>query len=152
MAATDVASLDRIMGCILGALDPSNGMRVAHSDAAAGAAGEIPAPESDDGSTRIPFTSEVTTAHKERLGGWIVNGSSGQSPDQRVRSAVPAMAGRGGLGPDARQLPLAPGGTVDDPRRPELPLHAVDGVIGKASTTVDATTDSPTSGGRGRRL
>ncbi|WP_411283337.1 CoA transferase [Lapillicoccus sp.] len=29
---------------------------------------------------------------------------------------------------------------VDDPHRPELPLHAVDGVIGKASTTVDATT------------
>jgi len=30
---------------------------------------------------------------------------------------------------------------VDDPRRPELPLHAVDGVIGKASTAVDATTE-----------
>jgi crotonobetainyl-CoA:carnitine CoA-transferase CaiB-like acyl-CoA transferase len=27
---------------------------------------------------------------------------------------------------------------VDDPRRPELPLHAVDGVIGKASTFLDA--------------
>jgi crotonobetainyl-CoA:carnitine CoA-transferase CaiB-like acyl-CoA transferase len=27
---------------------------------------------------------------------------------------------------------------VDDPRRPELPLHAVDGVIGKSSTLVDA--------------
>ena len=27
---------------------------------------------------------------------------------------------------------------VDDPRRPELPLHAVDGVIGKASTCLDA--------------
>jgi crotonobetainyl-CoA:carnitine CoA-transferase CaiB-like acyl-CoA transferase len=29
---------------------------------------------------------------------------------------------------------------VDDPNRPELPLHAIDGVIGKASTTVDART------------
>jgi crotonobetainyl-CoA:carnitine CoA-transferase CaiB-like acyl-CoA transferase len=29
---------------------------------------------------------------------------------------------------------------VDDPNRPELPLHAVDGVIGKASTTLDAGT------------
>ncbi|WP_433301580.1 CoA transferase [Actinoplanes sp. CA-030573] len=29
---------------------------------------------------------------------------------------------------------------VDDPRRPELPLHSVDGVIGKASTTLDAGT------------
>jgi len=29
---------------------------------------------------------------------------------------------------------------VDDPRRPELPLHAIDGVIGKASTGLDATT------------
>ncbi|WP_405093290.1 CoA transferase [Micromonospora sp. NBC_01392] len=29
---------------------------------------------------------------------------------------------------------------VDDPRRPELALHAVDGVIGKASTTLDART------------
>ena len=29
---------------------------------------------------------------------------------------------------------------VDDPHRPELPLHAVDGVIGKASTSLDATT------------
>jgi crotonobetainyl-CoA:carnitine CoA-transferase CaiB-like acyl-CoA transferase len=28
---------------------------------------------------------------------------------------------------------------VDNPRRPELPLHAVDGVIGKASATLDAT-------------
>lgn len=30
---------------------------------------------------------------------------------------------------------------VDDPHRPELPLHAVDGAIGKVSTAVDATTD-----------
>jgi hypothetical protein len=30
---------------------------------------------------------------------------------------------------------------VDDPHRPELPLHAVDGVIGKASTTLDAGTE-----------
>lgn len=30
---------------------------------------------------------------------------------------------------------------VDNPHRPELPLHAVDGVIGKASTTLDAGTD-----------
>ncbi|GAA4259360.1 CoA transferase [Dactylosporangium darangshiense] len=30
---------------------------------------------------------------------------------------------------------------VDDPNRPELPLHAVDGVIGKASTTLDAGTE-----------
>jgi crotonobetainyl-CoA:carnitine CoA-transferase CaiB-like acyl-CoA transferase len=29
---------------------------------------------------------------------------------------------------------------VDDPNRPELPLHAIDGVIGKASTIVDART------------
>jgi hypothetical protein len=29
---------------------------------------------------------------------------------------------------------------VDDPNRPELPLHAIDGVIGKASTTLDAGT------------
>ncbi|MEU4426163.1 CoA transferase, partial [Actinoplanes sp. NPDC024001] len=29
---------------------------------------------------------------------------------------------------------------VDDPHRPELPLHAVDGIIGKASTTLDAAT------------
>ncbi|MET7402447.1 CoA transferase [Dactylosporangium sp. NPDC005572] len=29
---------------------------------------------------------------------------------------------------------------VDDPNRPELPLHAVDGVIGKASTLLDAGT------------
>ncbi|MCO1594142.1 CoA transferase [Micromonospora sp. RHAY321] len=29
---------------------------------------------------------------------------------------------------------------VDDPRRPELALHAVDGVIGKASTSLDAST------------
>ncbi|MEV0901725.1 CoA transferase [Actinoplanes sp. NPDC049802] len=29
---------------------------------------------------------------------------------------------------------------VDDPNRPELPMHAVDGVIGKASTEIDATT------------
>lgn len=29
---------------------------------------------------------------------------------------------------------------VDDPNRPELPLHAIDGVIGKASTTLDAHT------------
>ncbi|MGI5239761.1 CoA transferase [Dactylosporangium sp. CA-139066] len=29
---------------------------------------------------------------------------------------------------------------VDDPGRPELPLHAVDGVIGKASTLLDAST------------
>ncbi|GAA0419714.1 CoA transferase [Actinoplanes capillaceus] len=29
---------------------------------------------------------------------------------------------------------------VDDPNRPELPLHALDGVIGKASTEIDATT------------
>jgi crotonobetainyl-CoA:carnitine CoA-transferase CaiB-like acyl-CoA transferase len=29
---------------------------------------------------------------------------------------------------------------VDDPHRPELPLHAVDGVIGKASTALDAAT------------
>ena len=29
---------------------------------------------------------------------------------------------------------------VDDPHRPELALHAVDGVIGKASTALDATT------------
>jgi crotonobetainyl-CoA:carnitine CoA-transferase CaiB-like acyl-CoA transferase len=31
---------------------------------------------------------------------------------------------------------------VDDPHRPELPLHAVDGVIGKASTTLDASTQN----------
>jgi crotonobetainyl-CoA:carnitine CoA-transferase CaiB-like acyl-CoA transferase len=31
---------------------------------------------------------------------------------------------------------------VDDPHRPELPLHAVDGVIGKASTTLDASTEN----------
>ncbi|MFG1677008.1 CoA transferase [Micromonospora sp. NPDC049282] len=30
---------------------------------------------------------------------------------------------------------------VDDPRRPELALHAVDGVIGKASATLDASTE-----------
>jgi len=35
---------------------------------------------------------------------------------------------------------------VDDPARPELPLHAVDGVIGKASTTLDGRTE------RGREL
>lgn len=29
---------------------------------------------------------------------------------------------------------------VDDPTRPELPLHAVDGVVGKASTVLDART------------
>ncbi|GAA3779066.1 CoA transferase [Micromonospora maritima] len=29
---------------------------------------------------------------------------------------------------------------VDDPHRPELPLHALDGVIGKASTSLDART------------
>ncbi|GGN62038.1 putative L-carnitine dehydratase [Actinoplanes lobatus] len=29
---------------------------------------------------------------------------------------------------------------VDDPNRPELPLHALDGVIGKASTEIDAAT------------
>ncbi|GGK78957.1 CoA transferase [Mangrovihabitans endophyticus] len=29
---------------------------------------------------------------------------------------------------------------IDDPRRPELPLHAVDGVIGKASAAVDLRT------------
>jgi DNA-binding MarR family transcriptional regulator len=32
LTATDVADLDRIMGCILGALDPSNGKRVTHPD------------------------------------------------------------------------------------------------------------------------
>ena len=31
---------------------------------------------------------------------------------------------------------------VDNPHRPELPMHAVDGVIGKASTTLDANTDT----------
>jgi hypothetical protein len=31
---------------------------------------------------------------------------------------------------------------VDDPRRPELALHAVDGVIGKASTHLDAGTEN----------
>src|SRR4051812_5435049 len=31
---------------------------------------------------------------------------------------------------------------VDDPNRPELALHAVDGVIGKASTSLDAGTES----------
>ncbi|SCL70802.1 CoA-transferase family III [Micromonospora citrea] len=31
---------------------------------------------------------------------------------------------------------------VDDPHRPELPLHAVEGVIGKASTSLDARTES----------
>ncbi len=31
---------------------------------------------------------------------------------------------------------------VDPPHRPELPLHAVDGVIGKASTALEATEDS----------
>lgn len=31
---------------------------------------------------------------------------------------------------------------VDDPGRPEPPAHAVDGVVGKASTTLDARTDS----------
>jgi crotonobetainyl-CoA:carnitine CoA-transferase CaiB-like acyl-CoA transferase len=31
---------------------------------------------------------------------------------------------------------------VDHPARPELALHAIDGVIGKASTTLDATTQS----------
>jgi len=31
---------------------------------------------------------------------------------------------------------------VDDPHRPELPGQAVDGVIGKASTTLDASTES----------
>ena len=35
---------------------------------------------------------------------------------------------------------------VDDPHRPELPLHAVDGVIGKASTGLDARTEN------GRRI
>jgi crotonobetainyl-CoA:carnitine CoA-transferase CaiB-like acyl-CoA transferase len=30
---------------------------------------------------------------------------------------------------------------VDDPNRPELPMHAIDGVIGKASTTLDAATE-----------
>ncbi len=30
---------------------------------------------------------------------------------------------------------------VDDPTRPELPLHAIDGVIGKASASLDATTN-----------
>jgi crotonobetainyl-CoA:carnitine CoA-transferase CaiB-like acyl-CoA transferase len=31
---------------------------------------------------------------------------------------------------------------IDDPHHPELPLHAVDGVIGKASAFLDAGTDS----------
>ncbi|MEV0153736.1 CoA transferase [Micromonospora sp. NPDC050686] len=31
---------------------------------------------------------------------------------------------------------------VDDPHRPELALHAVDGVIGKASTSLDASTEN----------
>jgi crotonobetainyl-CoA:carnitine CoA-transferase CaiB-like acyl-CoA transferase len=33
---------------------------------------------------------------------------------------------------------------VDDPRRPELALHAVDGVIGKLSTALDVTTEHGT--------
>ncbi|MGW4498280.1 CoA transferase [Micromonospora sp. NPDC004336] len=40
----------------------------------------------------------------------------------------------GALGADVLRL--------DDPRRPELPLHAVDGVIGKASAALDASTES----------
>ncbi|MBG0565429.1 CoA transferase [Actinoplanes aureus] len=31
---------------------------------------------------------------------------------------------------------------VDDPNRPELPLHALDGVIGKRSTALDASTEA----------
>ncbi|MFC8849654.1 MULTISPECIES: CoA transferase [unclassified Micromonospora] len=48
-------------------------------------------------------------------------------------------------GPVATRMLAALGADVlrvDDPRRPELPLHAVDGVIGKASCLLDAGTDA----------
>jgi crotonobetainyl-CoA:carnitine CoA-transferase CaiB-like acyl-CoA transferase len=46
-------------------------------------------------------------------------------------------------GPVATRMLAALGADVlriDNPRRPELPLHAVDGVLGKASATLDAGT------------
>ena len=48
-------------------------------------------------------------------------------------------------GPVATRMLAALGADVlrvDGPHRPELPLHAVDGIIGKASTTLDAAGDA----------
>jgi crotonobetainyl-CoA:carnitine CoA-transferase CaiB-like acyl-CoA transferase len=85
-------------------------------------------------------------AHGERGGGddgpligiWPTGGRREPRATPRVLDLTRVIAGPvgtrmlGALGADVLR--------VDDPNRPELPLHAVDGVIGKASTLLDAAT------------
>ncbi|WP_426503116.1 CoA transferase [Dactylosporangium sp. McL0621] len=72
------------------------------------------------------------------IGIWPTGGRREPRAAPRVLDLTRVIAGPvgtrmlGALGADVLR--------VDDPNRPELPLHAVDGVIGKASTLLDAAT------------
>src|SRR6185437_6097470 len=87
----------------------------------------------------------VVTFGSEQLGDGgplvAITGTGGR----RAQRAVPRVLDltRVIAGPVGTRMLAALGADVlrvDDPNRPELPLHAVDGVIGKASALVDAST------------